>query len=170
MSDPDSSLSPFSISALLRDYRLMAGLSQDALAALSADLYDQGVLDRAISQSQIARWEKPDRIERLREDSIEVMAALLATALQQAGYDGAKAKELKRFLEAANLQFADVRTVSVFALEMDALMSPWPNWIKEIIRHVIRQMLLGTDSILKAHIARVERARQIQDTIEGDVN
>lgn len=143
----------------------MAGLSQDGLAALSKRLCEAGTLDRSFSQSQIARWEKPARIDRLQEDSIDALAVLLADALQRAGYDGAQSKELRRHLIAANVRFIEARQVSVFALEMDALMSPWPRWIKEIARHTIRQILIGTDSILKAHIAR---SRPVHREHHGD--
>lgn len=166
MNDTDLGPPTFSISTLLKDYRLMAGLSQDGLAALSGELLAAGELDRAFPQSQIARWENPERIERLREESITALAVLLAHALHQAGYDGAKAQELRRHLIAANQGFIEARTVSVFALEMDALMSPWPRWIKDIARHTIRQILIGTDSILKAHIARTKRTVHNQNNAE----
>lgn len=142
----------------------MAQLSQDELARLSVALVTEGILDHSFTQSAIARWEKDPadganarrRVAKLREETIDTLAILFEQALIRAGYEGADRQELAKHLHTANNRRVDPRQVSRFALEMDALMSPWPRWLREMAQDTIRQTLQGMNRVYERYRSRKE--------------
>lgn len=149
----------FTINGLLRSYRELTGLSQDQLAALSVELMRRGDLDRHFTQSAIARWEKDPtdggdpslRVKKLQDHILVSYATLLEHALRRVGFEGADQADLLKHLRIANERKVVANQVSQFALEIDALMAPWPRWLKEMAQKTIREVLVGMGQIYERY-------------------
>jgi transcriptional regulator with XRE-family HTH domain len=165
------------VNSLIRKYREMTGLSQQQLADLSTELLESGTegLDRDFTQSAIARWERDPRdggsarmrVEKLREDTIRALAIVLQHAMLLNGFEAIRVSEIEKQLSIANNRRADPKEVDSFALEVTAIMTVWPRWLRDLAQNTIREVLKGMDAIYLREREK-NKARQADTTQSRD--
>lgn len=139
---------------IARSYRTLAGLKQAELAALSERLTFAGTVSHALDQRRISRVETDEHVPT--EDTLGVLAVVLAHALVEAGYEGSNADVILKHLR--NVKQAGRAGMPADLAAFDAELAPYPGWyrrmILEVARAIHRIVSTAIDSTIRARKQR----------------